>query len=173
MKLYPGKIDTISADIIGQLVRDGDLETADNAESQLDVASVLKEYLRLDRELTERAKDILEIRGLSYSAFSRTKRHLAEQRDFGLGEEGLSWICTQLLETFMQSRHIEEIFAEDAVLRRKIKDILRRHMNVDSELDKQVRQRIKNLQEGTHSWEIEYNRVMGQMKQKYGLDKDS
>lgn len=172
MRLYPGKIDTIAADIINKLVSDGDLETADRQECELDVASVLKEYLRLDRELTERAKDILEIRGLSYSAFARTKRHLAEKRDFGLGEDGLSWICTQLLETFMQSRHIEEIFAEDAILRRKIKEVLRRHMDVDSELDKQVRQRIKNLQEGTQSWELEYSRVMGQMKQKYGLNKE-
>jgi hypothetical protein len=173
MKLYPGKIDTISADIIGQLVNDGDLEVSERHEAELDVASVLKEYLRVDRELTERTKDVLEIRGLSHSAFGRTKRALAEKQDFGLGEEGMSWICTQLLETFMQSRHVDEIFAEDAVLRRKMKEILRRHMSVDEELDKQVRDRIKNLEEGTQSWELEYNRVMGQIKEKYGLDKDS
>jgi uncharacterized protein len=173
MKLYPGKIDTISADIIGQLVQEGDLEVSDRHEAELDVASILKEYLRVDRELTERTKDILEIRGLPHSAFGRTKRTLAERQDFGLGEDGLSWICTQLLETFMQSRHVEEIFADDAVLRRKIKDILRRHTNVDEELDQEVRQRIKNLQEGTQAWDIEYNRVMDQMKQKYGLNKDS
>ena len=171
MKLYPGKIDTIAADIIGKLVDDGDMEVSDRQEAELDVASVLKEYLRVDRELTERAKDILEIRGLSYSAFGRTKRALAEKQEFGLGEDGMSWICTQLLETFMQSRHVEGLYAEDVVLRRKMKDILRRHMSVDAELDQQVRERIKNLTEGTQSWDIEYNRVMNQMRQKYGLDK--
>jgi hypothetical protein len=173
MKLYPGKIDTISADIIAQLARDGDLEVSDRHEAELDVASVLKEYLRLDRELTERTKDILEIRGLPYSAFGRTKRTLADQREFGLGDEALSWICTQLLETFMQSRHIDEIFAEDAILRRKIKEILRKHMSVDDNLDQEVRQRIKNLEEGTQAWDLEYNRVMDQMKEKYGLNKGS
>jgi hypothetical protein len=173
MKLYLGKIDTISADIIGKLVKDGDLEVSNPSEAELDVASVLKEYLRLDRELTERAKDILEIRGLPYSAFARTKKTLAEQREFGLGDDGLSWICTQLLETFMQSSHVEEIFADDATMRRKMKSILKQHMNVDAELDQQVRQRIKNLEEGTQSWEIEYNRVMDQMKQKFGLNQDS
>ena len=172
MKLYAAKIDTIAGEIIGKLVEDEDLEVSNRSEAELDVASVLKEYMRVDRELTERTKDILEIRQLPYSAFGRTKRSLAEQRDFGLGEDGQSWICTQLLETFMQSPHVEEIFADDAVLRRKVKDILRRHMNVDAELDQQVRQRIKNLQEGTQSWEIEYNRVMDQMKQKYGLNKE-
>jgi len=169
MKLYAGKIDTIATDIIAKLVRDEDMEVSDRQEAELDVASVLKEYLRKDRELTERAKDILEIRGLPYSAFGRTKRAIADKEDFGLGEDGMSWICTQLLETFMQSRHVEEIYAEDATMRRKVKDILRQHMNVDAELDQQVRQRIKNLQEGTQSWDIEYNRVMDQMKQKYGL----
>ena len=172
MKLYAGKIDTIATDIITKLVGDGDLEVSDRHEAELDVASVLKEYLRVDRELTERAKDILEIRGLSYSAFGRTKRTLAEKRDFGLGEEGMSWIATQLLETFMQSQHVEEIFAEDVQLRRSIKEVLGRHMNVDAELDKEVRQRIKNLEEGTQTWEIEYARVMDQMKQKHGLNKD-
>jgi uncharacterized protein len=169
MKLYAGKVDAVSADIIGKLVQDGDLEVSDRPEAELDVAAVLKEYLRVDRELTERAKDILQIRGLSYSAFGRTKRALAEEKDFGLGEEGISWICTQLLETFMQSAHVEEIFADDATLRRKMKDILKKHMAVDDELDQEVRQRIKNLEEGTQSWEIEYGRVMDQIKQKHGL----
>lgn len=169
MKLYAGKVDTISTEIIGKLVREEDIEVADAHEAELDVASVLKEYLRLDRELTERAKDILEIRGLPYSAFGRTKRGLADQQDFGLGDEALSWMCTQLLETFMQSRHIEEIYCDDVTMRRKIKDVLKKHMAVDDELDQEVRQRIKNLQEGTQSWEIEYKRVMDQMKQKHGI----
>ncbi|RMH37705.1 MAG: DUF507 family protein [Deltaproteobacteria bacterium] len=169
MKLYAQKIDLIAADVIRQLVGAGDIEVSDASEAELDVQAVLKEYLRVDRELTERAKDIMEIRGLPYSAFGRTKRALAEQRDFGLGEEGLSWIATQLIETFMQSAHIDEIYADDATLRRKIKEILRRHMALDEELDQEVRERIKNLEEGTNAWEIEYKRVMDQMKQKHGI----
>ncbi len=170
MKLYAAKVDSIAGEIISRLTAEGDIEVASGPEAELDVASVLKEYLRVDRELTERTKDLLEIRGLSHSQFGRTKRSLAEQKDFGLGEEGINWICTQLLETFMQSAHVEEIFAEDATLRRKLKDILKKHMAVDEELDREVRQRIKNLQEGTQSWEIEYGRVMDQMKRTRGLE---
>ncbi len=169
MKLYAGKIDTIAGEVITRLVNDGDIEVSDRHEAELDVASVLKEYLRVNRELTERAKDILEIRGLGYSALGRTKRSLAEQKDFGLGEEGINWIVTQTLELFMQSAHIEEIFAEDIALRRKMKEILQRHMAVDEELDREVRQRIRNLEEGTSAWDIEYNRVMDQMKKKHGI----
>jgi hypothetical protein len=54
-------------------------------------------------------------------------------------------------------------------MRRKLKDIVKKHMMVDEELDKEVRQRIRNLEEGTQTWEIEYNRVLEQMKSKFGL----
>jgi uncharacterized protein len=169
MKLYSGKIDSLAGEIISRLVTDGDIEVSDRTEAELDVASVLKEYLRVDRELTERAKDIMEIRGLPYNHLGRIKRGLAEEKEFGLGEEGVTWILNQLLETFMQSKHIEEIFAEDTAMRRKLKDIVKKHMMVDEELDKEVRQRIRNLEEGTQTWEIEYNRVLEQMKQKFGI----
>ena len=169
MKLYAGKVDTIAAEVIAKLTQDGDIEVTDPSESQLDVAAVLKEYIRVDKELTERAKDILEIRGLPHSALGRTKRQLADQKEFGLGEDAIVWICNQLVETFMQSRHVEEVFADDVTLRRKLKEIVRKHMAVEDELDQEVRDRIKNLQEGTSAWDIEYARVLAQIKEKHGL----
>ena len=51
MRLYAGKIDTIAAEVIQRLTTDGDLEVSDPHEAQLDVASVLKEYIRVDKEL--------------------------------------------------------------------------------------------------------------------------
>ena len=76
MKLYTGKIEVISQEVIQSLTESGEIEVTDSSEAELDVASVLKEYIRVDRELTERAKDVMEIRGLPYSHFSRTKRGL-------------------------------------------------------------------------------------------------
>lgn len=169
MRLYPAKVDSIATEIISVLTTAGDIEVTDNNEAQLDAAAVLKEYIRVDKELTERAKDILEIRGLPYSHLGRTKRQLADQKDFGLGEEGLSWIANQMLEAFMSSRHVEEVFADDAILRRKIKDICKKHMQVDEAIDQEVRDRIKNLEEGTQAWDVEYGKVLEQIKQKHGL----
>jgi hypothetical protein len=40
----------------------------------------------------------------------------------------------------------------------------------DAELDQEVRRRIKNLSEGTQAWDVEYARVMDQIKRKHGLD---
>jgi hypothetical protein len=169
MKLYLGKVESIATEIVGRLATDSDIEVSDRGGAELDVVSVLKEYVRLDRELTERAKDVMEIRGLPYAQFGRIKRSLADQKEFGLGDDGITWILNQLLETFMQSKCVDEIFADDATLRRKVRDILKKHMTVDEDLDKEVRQRIKNLEEGTATWEVEYNKVMEQMKQRHGI----
>ncbi len=169
MRLYSGKVETIAAEIINRLSADGDIEVADVNEAGLDAAAVLKEYIRVDKEITERAKDILEIRGLPYAHLGRTKRQLADQKEFGLGEDGLTWIANQMLEAFMQSKHIDEVFAEDVVLRRKVKEIAKKHMMVDETIDQEVRDRIKNLQEGTSAWEVEYAKVLEQIKTKHGV----
>lgn len=170
MKLYSGKIPVIAEEIVRQLSQAGDIDVSDAREAQLDVEAVLKEYQRLDREITDRAKDTLEQRKLAYSELGKIKRTLADERGFGLGEEATMWIANQILETFMQSNHVEEVFADDAVMRKKMREVLKKHMAVDEELDTEVRRRIKNLAEGTQTWEIEYARVMDQMKRKHGLE---
>jgi hypothetical protein len=71
----------------------------------------------------------------------------------------------------MSSRHVDEVFAEDANLRRKIKDICKKHMSVDEAIDQEVRDRIKNLEEGTQAWDVEYSKVLDQIKAKHGVDK--
>ncbi len=170
MKLYSGKIPGVAEEIIRTLADAGDIEVSDAAEARLDVEAVLKEYLRMDREITDRAKDVLEQKKLPYGQLFKVKRSLAEEREFGIGDEATLWIANQVLETFMHSAHVEEVFAEDVVLRKKMRDVLKKHMAVDDELDEEVRRRIKNLAEGTQTWEIEYAKVMEQMKRKHGLE---
>lgn len=171
MKLYKAKVPVIARDIIAQLSDAGDIEVSDREEAEKDIQSVLEEYRRLDREVIEAAKDQLEKRGLDHGMFGRVRRAVAEQRDFGLGDDGIVWMCSQILETFMQSSFVEEIFASDGELRRKMTQILKRHMMVDNELDAEVRKRIKNLQEGSTNWDVEYAKVMDQIKRKRGLDR--
>jgi uncharacterized protein len=169
MRLYSAKIPVIARDIIGQLSSDGDIETNNRDEAELDIQAVLKEYVRTDREITERAKDLLEKRGMPHEQFSKAKRSVAEEKGFGLGEDGILWICNQVLEAFMQSKFVEEVFASDSDLRKKMKAIIHRHMMVDEEVDAEVRKRIQNLQEGSATWDVEYSKVMEQVKQKRGL----
>ena len=170
MKLYSGKIPTIAGDLLRKLKEAGDIEVSDLHEAQLDIEAVLKEYLRLDRDLTEKAKDLLEKRKLPYEQFQKIKRTLAEERDFGMGEESVPYLTNQILEAFMHSRHVDEVYTEDVELRKKLQVILRKHLTADEGIDQEVRRRIKNLQEGTSTWDIEYHRIMEQVKRQQKLE---
>ena len=170
MRLYAGKIPVIAAELVKALVDGDDLSVLDRGEADLDVQAVLKEYLRLERECTEKAKDLLQKRNLPYEHFGKIKRQIAAEKAFGLGDEGLDWMTTQMIESFMQSPHIEEVFADDATLRKKMTDILKKHMQIDDEIDAEVRRRIKNLEEGTATWEVEYQKALDQIKKNRRLD---
>ena len=170
MKLYAAKIPVIGAEVVKTLVDGKDIAVTDRHEAELDVAAVLKEYLRLDKEITDKVKDILEKRGLPYEQFGKVKRAVANEKGLGLGDDSLEWMTNQMIESFMQSPHVEEVFVEDGVLRKKMADILKRHMNVEDDLDQEVRRRIKNLQEGTSTYEIEYQKALDQIKRNRGLD---
>ena len=170
MRLYAGKIPVIGAEIIKALVDAEEISVTDRAEAELDVQAVLKEYLRVEREITDKAKDLLQKRNLPYEQFGKVKRSLANEKSFGLGEEGLEWMTTQIIESFMQSLHVDEIFVDDAGLRKRMVDILKKHMLVDDEVDAEVRRRIKNLEEGTATWEVEYQKALEQIKKNRRLD---
>jgi hypothetical protein len=170
MRLYSGKIPVIAAELVKALVDGDELSVLDRGEAELDIQAVLKEYLRLERECTEKAKDLLQKRNLPYEHFGKIKRQIAAEKAFGLGDEGLDWMTTQMIESFMQSPHVEEVFADDATLRKKMTDILKKHMQIDDEIDAEVRRRIKNLEEGTATWEVEYQKALGQIKKNRRLD---
>lgn len=170
MRLYASKIPHIVDVVTRKLVDPGDIEVNNREEFKRDVESILREYLRKDREITERAKDILEQRGLPYSDLFRHKRQLAEDQDFGMGDEAPNWIATQLLELFMRSQFVDEIYREDGDLRRVLKDILRKNMQLDNDLDREVRKHLKHLSEGTESFEIEYQKQLEAVRNKYGLE---
>jgi uncharacterized protein len=169
MRLYSGKVPVIAGEIVKTLTADKDIEVDNVQEVETDLESVLKEYLRLEREITEKAKDRLEATRGDRNELGRIKRTLAEQKGFGLGDEGISWILDQLLQMLMRSPNVAEVYSDDAIMRRKMRVVLQKHMSVDDELDKEVRAKIKNLQEGTATWEVEYAKVLEQAKRKRGL----
>ena len=61
------------------------------------------------------------------------KRQLAEREDFAIGDESVNWIANQLLEMFMRSAFVEEIFADDATLRER-GEALRAALDLDAEI---------------------------------------
>jgi len=166
MKLYPGKIPMMAQEIAAALASAGDIDVRDQAlnEVELDVASVLKEYVRVEREVTDQARELISRRDLDFTSLNKIKQRIADERGFGLEDDAVEYIVKQIIEMLMHSVHVEEVYAEDNVLRRKTAEVLRKYMNVDNDLDREVRRRIKNLQEGTTGWEIEYRRLMEDLR---------
>lgn len=170
MRLYSGQVAVVAQDILKTLLNDEDLEVLDEniSEVEEDIQSVLKEFIRLDREITEKARDAAAERG--NSSIGREKRRLSKQMGVSIAEDPIGFIVDQLIETFFHSHFVEEVFAADNDLRRQMSPVLRRHMSVQEELDSEVRDKIKNLEEGSAAWEIEYQRALGNLKRTKKLE---
>ena len=69
----------------------------------------------------------------------------------------------------MQSQFVEEIYSEDTKLRKTLREVLRRNMQADDDLDREVRRHLKHLSEGTSSFEVEYQKQLEAIKRKHGL----
>jgi uncharacterized protein len=169
MRLFSGKIPVISDDIVRSLTSEGDIETEQPQEVVLDIESVLKEYLRYERSVADEAKNRLESRGLPYAQLGKVRSQVAREKGAPQNDDVLPYLLEQILSLLFHSKNVDEIFAEDTTLRKKITNILRKHMDVGGELDEEVRSKIRNLEEGTASFEIEYQKVMGELKRKKGL----
>jgi hypothetical protein len=170
MRLYSGKIGPIVDDLVRDLTAEGDIEVEDLAEVRLDLEAVLKEFVRREREMIDEAKDRMQREGLGYSQLGRVRQRVAKERGFPQQDETLPYLIDQLLNMLFHSANVVEIYADDTTLRKKMTPILRRHMDVESGLDAEVRSKIKNLQEGTAAFEVEYAKVMDQIKHKRGLE---
>ena len=139
-------------------------------EAEADMAAIMREYLAAEERVNQATREALERRGYDHSRFAQVKREMAEVRGFKTGEDGVEYIINQMIEFLMMSRNVEEVFSEDHTLRKTLRDVLNQHLHVDSDLDVEVRKRIKNLQEGTQSWDVEYQKVMQDLKRLKGLD---
>src|SRR5262245_39406294 len=169
MRLYSGKVRDLGEELARALTDGGDIETDSRGEVAKDLESVLSAYIQADRDATERAKDILQSRGLPQGEFGRIKKLAAEQRGIKIGDETLDYLLDQLIEMLMHSGNVEEVFAEDHDLRRRMRPVLRKYLQLDETVDAEVRSKLKHVQEGSRTWEIEYQRVMGDIQRRKGL----
>jgi hypothetical protein len=169
MRLYSGKVATIAGDIVRGLTEGKDIETENPREVQADIEAVLNQYLRTDKEASDKAKDAMQSRGIPTSDFGRMKKLAAEQMGIKVGDETIDYLLDQILEILMHSANVDEIFSEDVEMRRKMAPVLKRHMAVDEELEREVRGKLKHMEEGTRTWEVEYARIMEDIRRRKGL----
>ncbi|HJK99281.1 MAG TPA: DUF507 family protein [Polyangiaceae bacterium LLY-WYZ-14_1] len=169
MRLYSGKIPVLSSDVVRALVENDHIEVVDEEEVRLDIEAVLKEYVRLDRQILDEAKARLDARGAGHAGLGKAKAQVAKERGAPPPDEPLPYILEQIMNMLFHSQNVEEIYGDDTQLRQVLTPILRRNMEVEDDLDQEIRSKIRNLQEGTATFDIEYAKVRDQIRRKRGL----
>jgi uncharacterized protein len=169
MRLHSPKVPAIAAEMMKALVDAKDIETESPNEVKADIEAVLEQYIRDEQSATERAKDLLASRGLPQSEYQRIRKLVAEEKGIKIGEDAIDYLLDQLVEMMMHSSNVDEVFAEDYELRRKMRDPLRKQIVEEEAFEQEVRGRLKHVQEGTGLWEIEYRRMMDDIRRRKGL----
>jgi hypothetical protein len=169
MRLHSGKVPDIAAQMVHAIVSAGDIETEAVKEVELDVQAVLNQYITDEQEVSDKARDVVAQRSLPPTELGRIKKLLADERKIKIGDEAIDYLLDQLVEMLMHSANVDEVFAEDFELRRKLREPLRKQVAQEAEIDAEVRSKIKHVKEGTAVWEVEYRRMLDDIKRRKGL----
>ena len=171
MRLYPKVIPIIAREVVQRLMQDGDVEveTMRIADAEMDLSAIMREYLAAEERVNQATREALERRGYDASKFNQVKREMADVRGFKMGDEGIEYCINQMLEFLLISRNVEEVFSADNVMRSKIFQSMKKHLDVDDEIDREARGRLKHLQEGTSAFEVEYNKTIEQIRRARGV----
>jgi hypothetical protein len=172
MKLLSGKVPALAHDLVGALRTAELIEVADDeiSEVEMDVESVLREYIRKDKEITDRARDVIASQKRDYTELNKIKAQIAREAGFGIGETMTEYLNGQLIEALLHSRHVEEVFGLDNELNVVMTPVLRKHLAADEELDAEVRRRIRNFQEGTVAFDVQYRKVQEELRRTKRMD---
>lgn len=169
MRLYAGKVPAVATEVVRALLAPHAIEAERPKEVEADVAAVLNQYLSDERDVNERAKDVLERTRKPQTEFQRVRLLVADEKGIKVGDETLDYLLDQVVEMLMHSNNVDEVFVEDIDLRRTMAPVFKKHMAVDSTLDAEVRAQLRHVREGTRDWEIEYAKVLEQVKRRKGL----
>ncbi|MFC1641126.1 DUF507 family protein [Myxococcota bacterium] len=169
MRLHSAKLPQVASEMVSALMAQKAIESEQPREVELDVQSVLAQYVRDEQDVADRARDLATARGLPPGELGRLKRLAADERGIKVGDEAIDYLLDQLVEILMHSTHVDEVFAEDVDLRRIMRTPLRKQATEEENLINEVRGRLKHVQEGTSLWEVEYRRMMDDVRRRKGL----
>ncbi len=169
MFLPPHRVTDVAREMLQLLQQEGNIETNMPREVQLDLEAVLNQYLKTEQDLMQRARQTVESRGLPQRDFGRVLYSLAEQRGVKVGDEAIDYVLEQLLEMLLNSSNVEEIYAEDHDLRRQLRIPLRKLTETKEKAEKEPRSKVQQVAEEIPLWEIEYQRMMEDIRRRRGL----
>lgn len=171
MALYRKIIPKIARDIVRSLAAKNAIVVEESliGEAEIDLASVIVGYVDIEEEISKEASETLSRLGMPKDRFLQMKQKFAEKKGVKIGDEGRDFLLDQLMQALFASKNIEEIFAEDQELRKIIHECMDKALKVNEDVDKEARSRLKNIKEGSPEWDIEYPRMIAQVKQQKGL----
>ena len=169
MRLFSGKVSSLSDELVKALEENRDIEFEERKEVVLDIESVFRNYLEIEREVSDKAREVLQQRSLPPTELGRIRKLLAEQKGIKIGEEMMDFLLDQLIEVLLHSNNVEEVYVPDHDLRRRMRPALKKYLEADEALETEVRSKLKHVQEGTRTWEVEYERVKAEVQRRKGL----
>lgn len=171
MKLYRSRIPTIAHAIVERLCNDGDIEVLpeNREEAARDIIAIIETFQKRDSELHESTREAMERRGLSYDQYGKARRELAEQKEHPVGDEVERYLSRQVVENFMITRFVEEVFGDDREIYKKVLETMKAHDVDENALRQEARERIKNVKEGSVEYEDAFNRAMREVRKRHNL----
>ncbi|MBW2699385.1 MAG: DUF507 family protein [Deltaproteobacteria bacterium] len=171
MRIYPKVVPAMAREIVKALMGPGhiEVESENVAAAEDDLVAIVREYQRQEDSMNRQAKDLVVKRGWPSHKFAEARSMVVQAKRFPMGDDGIDYMIEQMMEFMLITNNIEEVYAQDNVLRKIIVTIMRRFGKMDEEVDTEARGRLKHLQEGTRDWEVQYQKVSDQVRRNKGL----
>lgn len=171
MKLYRTRIPAIAHAVLERLVNEGDLEvTLENrAEAEKDLVAIMEMYLRRDQDLREAVRTEMERKAIPYDQYGKVRSEVAEAWGHPVNDDVDRFLARQFVENFMISHFVEEVFADDREIYKKILDVLKANDVDEKALRAEAEERIKNIPEGSVERQEALNRALREVRKRHGL----
>lgn len=168
MQLYATKVTPMASEAARVLLAAGDVESNAVVLTR-EIEAELRAYLSIEREVNDKTKELLERTGRPQTEFGRVRVSIAESTGIKVGDETLDHLLDRVVAHIMEADDIDEVFASDLDLRRKLAVVFKKHMGVDSGMDAEIRAQLRHVKEGTSLWDIEYDKALAKVRARRGL----
>ena len=169
--MYRGKVPVIAHEVIQTLIDDGSIEVeADNrTEAELDIKSIMEDYLRRERKIRGEVQDYMASRKIPYDRYGEIRKMKTQEHNHPIGDKVMSYLASQFTEMFMNSASVEEVYAEDKEIRSKVFTILKKHNVNERELREEALSKLKHLDENSLEFQIRFPEALQEVRRKHGL----
>jgi len=172
MKLYRAKVPVIANEAIVSLEAAGDIEVNNREEAVADLVAIMEEFLRRDSELRRNIKDYMSRRNMPYSDYGKARKQFGEEMDHPMGDDVERFLARQFIENLMITRFVDEVYADDDEMYRKVIEVLRTHSVDERAIREEAADKVKNVKEGTVEYEIALQDAVREVKRRQGLIED-